>query len=758
MVLADSRLRVSDDLAPRDGTGERRALRTQVLHIDWAEGQLEFKVDTSLGRVEWRRQAVQVPLVMDLVRSAEDGDRDVARALHHLLLPVAMEGATDGDTRMVLDRRAAGVPWELLEPFSDTERPPACVRFERLRQLKMVAFDPRPQRDHSGQALVIGEPNPVPQGYSPLPGARKEAQEVIAVLRQEGLRTTSCIGKDALTTTKELLRATADIVHIAAHGEFDADDPLNTGVILSDGHRLTAREFGQMPFVPRLVFVNCCHLARPGDAPTRWTDGRFGAALAEELLARGVEVLLAAGWPVNDRAARTFAGEFYRQLLKHNEPLGEAVRLARLATFREQPRGATWGAYQVYGHADFRWRPCAQTAPAASGSARRADPGTAAVREDVAPKAVLDRAPPAGTPVFRLEMFPAKEGDALLLTYGVGDALRHVLVDAGRKGTYKDIRQRMLAQDLSVELFVLTHVDADHIEGAVPLLMDPLLGPERIREVWFNGWGHLAGRRVDPHVRGAQQGEYFGAVLRSRGYEWNRTFDYRAVGTTPGTPLQTIELDGGLRLTVLGPPADQRAAMREHWETQLEAQKKADKRIEPGDWERALEVLADERLLAPVRGGDRKVDTSIPNASSIALLAEYGDWSVLLSGDAWAPDLVHAIQQLQQERGLDGEPLTLNAFKLPHHGSAGNVSPALVQAVDCPRWLVSTNGSRHHHPDVDAIERVIAHAARPQLVFNYRSDENEGWDDQELQDERGFTAVYPAEGEDGVVVDLTDGG
>ena len=76
-------------------------------------------------------------------------------------------------------------------------------------------------------------------------------------------------------------------------------------------------------------------------------------------------------------------------------------------------------------------------------------------------------------------------------------------------------------------------------------------------------------------------------------------------------------------------------------------------------------------------------DTSIPNLSSIAVLAEFGGRAVLLTGDAHADVLAASIAALQEQRGLAGERLRLDAFKLSHHGSANATTKELLDTVEC---------------------------------------------------------------------------
>ncbi|MCB1744266.1 MAG: hypothetical protein KDK91_28110 [Gammaproteobacteria bacterium] len=360
--------------------------------------------------------------------------------------------------------------------------------------------------------------------------------------------------------------------------------------------------------------------------------------------------------------------------------------------------------------------------------------------------------------MFTIELLPADEGDAIWVEYGF-ERTHRLLIDCGRKTAYRKVAAR-LAQDPSIdfELFVLTHVDADHITGAVPLLQDTRFGPERVRDVWFNGWRHLNGLHVDyegdiPQTLSASQGEFFAAVLRSQAYSWNGAFGGFAAVVEPRAALPEFTLPGGLRLTLLGPTPDKLEEMRGRWADDLQRSRHE---LEPGDYEHALELLGDDRLHRPdVLGGPPSgplridelaelpfdPDTSEPNGSSISFLAELGEKAVLFAADAHAPQLAEVIRRLLDERGLSKLPLA--ALKMAHHGSARNNSTELLELVDCQRFLISTNGSRHHHPDPAALARVIDVQQRDvTFYFNYRSDETLLWDEPGLQRKYGFSVVY----------------
>jgi len=354
--------------------------------------------------------------------------------------------------------------------------------------------------------------------------------------------------------------------------------------------------------------------------------------------------------------------------------------------------------------------------------------------------------------MFRIHMLPAMFGDCLWVDYGNPDDPNVILIDAGTAGTWKPLLRKIedriekTGKPLVIELFVVTHVDRDHIGGAIKFMEQLRNLNVTIREVWFNGWHHLNGE-VPPEKRdglGAVDGEHLTALLRDSPVPWNGLFERGAV-VAPATgelPQRTI---AGMELILLSPDQDKLDKLIKVWMNEVLAEG-----VVPGD---AFEVETPPDLLGklPVdvlAGYPFECDDTEANGSSIAFLATFEEKTILFGADAHPDLLVKNLARVKPSKLKGG----IAALKVSHHGSKGNTNDELVSLLQAEHYLVSTNGSIYSHPDDEAIARIIVLGpAVKQLHFNYDRPTNRRWADEE--DEHGYTTRYGTDTE-GLIVDL----
>ena len=349
----------------------------------------------------------------------------------------------------------------------------------------------------------------------------------------------------------------------------------------------------------------------------------------------------------------------------------------------------------------------------------------------------------AGTAELTIDMLPAGHGDCLVVSYG--DPSHRILVDGGPAPKYRDGLARYLEnQPLPArrfELFVVTHVDSDHIDGAVILLQDMARLSVEFKDIWFNGWRQLSSDR------GALQGEFLGALLAGR--RWNRRYDGKAVVVPASGALDRVELPGGATLTIVSPEPAGLDRLEKEWEEAV-----TESGFVPGDEAASLALLQRRKALQPKARGKALYggDSSVANLTSIAFLLEHGGRSCLFTGDGYADVLARGLDRLRKERGL--ERLPIDVVKLPHHGSAANIGPELLRTIDCRRFLVSTNGDYFKHPDPETLQLLARESGPCEVVFNHDNEVVRRWEtvlEPELRDR--LTAVYPR-GRDPIRIEL----
>ena len=352
---------------------------------------LEFTAIGRRARADRMQVAVDKRAITGLVdvavRDARPGGH-IGNTLYELLLPNDLKSdlARSENLQLIVDENTADYPWEALSArLSGARARQLALRGGVLRQFRETEVRRAETRAPVGDAaLVIGNP-PLGKAAS-LPGAAHEGVEVAKALGWSpsggtgdgGFVVSGLVWADGQEEDDEraalvdsfgdvhgtpgrrvldaLLSRDWRVLHIAAHGHFDAAESSRSGVMIDSETTLTANVFRQLPAVPALVFLNCCHLGRMTDGRQQGAvANRLAASTARELMRCGVEAVVAAGWAVEDEAAVDFASTFYAALLD-GAFFGDAVLRSRRAVHERSGSSSTWSAFQCYGDPGFHLR------------------------------------------------------------------------------------------------------------------------------------------------------------------------------------------------------------------------------------------------------------------------------------------------------------------------------------------------------------------------------------------------------------------
>ncbi|MDF3885519.1 AVAST type 1 anti-phage system MBL fold metallo-hydrolase Avs1a [Cupriavidus basilensis] len=361
--------------------------------------------------------------------------------------------------------------------------------------------------------------------------------------------------------------------------------------------------------------------------------------------------------------------------------------------------------------------------------------------------------------MLRLKMYPARNGDAFL----VDASGSHILIDAGFASTFNDhiapdLRQLAHAGG-QLDLLVCTHIDGDHIGGLLEFISSNGAPGARsiveVKEVWHNSLRSLpsppgppdsaSDRQVLEAIRrrgfllppasgptanpiSAKQGSSLAKRLKQHDYLWNASDGTTSM--TSGRPPHT--LPNGVQVRLIGPTVARLEELRTWWILEMRRLSyKGGAAVDPVVEDAYEMVCAYTRQPAPamvktISAASTKrlnevyvPDISPTNGSSIATLIESEGKRLLFLGDAWAEDIVVELKRLHG----DGGPHLFDAIKVSHHGSIHNTSVDLLSLIDAPIFLVSSNGSIHHHPDYEVLAEIVDRPAtfERKIYFNYET-------------------------------------
>lgn len=355
--------------------------------------------------------------------------------------------------------------------------------------------------------------------------------------------------------------------------------------------------------------------------------------------------------------------------------------------------------------------------------------------------------------MFEIEALKAKHGDCLLLHWGSGDKRYLAVIDGGPDLVYSTaLKPRLLqiakGQPLTIDLMMLSHIDDDHINGLLDMLGEIDSGDldATIDLAWFNSLEGLLDGDLpsNPETATASVHKVFepapgskasweDKVLASVPQGQDLTNALKSIGLveTLNHPYPKLVMRGldpryasicGLKLTPIAPDRKSVEALRKVWK---------EKRRDDHD---------------PVTAAYK--DRSPYNLSSIVVIAEYGERSILLTGDALGRHILEGLEEINWPK-QDGR-WHFDLLKLPHHGSQNNVTQEFFETVTADCYLVSGDQGRFPNPHEKAMKWL--HDAR--AGEDYRI-----WCTYPLGSMRaqfGDKLIEPGQGELGVRVALAE--
>lgn len=326
---------------------------------------------------------------------------------------------------------------------------------------------------------------------------------------------------------------------------------------------------------------------------------------------------------------------------------------------------------------------------------------------------------------FEIKIFQVFCGDCISIVYTDEEAnSKSIIIDAGYAQTYHRTLKQEIVKMKEIDLFVITHMDDDHIGGMASLINEYPTLP--IKKFWFNYCP------IDSDISTQMTNKIsVGQALKLRNYLSKNS-------TILPTILQGFECRIGLaNLKVLSPNEksyEKYVKLFPTDETEKEFLSKISAR--ENDYSAAVESFRDVPFIE---------DSSIPNGGSIAFLFQLFDFKMLFLADAHPSVIVEGLTNL----GFSKEnKISVDYVKLSHHGSSFNINEALIEMIDCKNYIISTDGSKHQLPNKKTLSKILLSQTINDInfIFNYDNQITRNIFTLKEQNQFGFELTYPSDG------------
>ena len=306
--------------------------------------------------------------------------------------------------------------------------------------------------------------------------------------------------------------------------------------------------------------------------------------------------------------------------------------------------------------------------------------------------------------MLKIKLLHANQGDCIIITYGDKNIPHYIIIDSGIGKTctreLKLFLERVQKNGHVVDLIILPHYDADHIQGFLSLMKYQLINANTVKTVWMN-YGNELCKAVSSNS--SMQFNISEVSCETSAKQGRDFYKYLCEN---GIALKSVILAGdepkidGAKIKILSPSPEQIKKMLEQI-SMIDGNV-----IYPADGSRVKETAvcnADFNLsVKEVLMNDFNEDQDVANCSSIAFLFEYKDFRLLLLGDSVPSQIINALYSLGYN---ETNKLKLNICKLSHPGSNHNTSDNLLELIDCSDFIISSdwNGPR---PGKECLSRI----------------------------------------------------
>lgn len=323
-----------------------------------------------------------------------------------------------------------------------------------------------------------------------------------------------------------------------------------------------------------------------------------------------------------------------------------------------------------------------------------------------------------------LKMLKAGNGDAIVITTNENkeEDTCNIIIDGGPSSAYKKLKSTFKSLNLQqIDAMFLTHADDDHINGLLKFIANE--ENLNIQCVYLNSPKGLEQRykqKIEERVKveTSDRNDTYYQAIDLENYLDQKCIPIKNIVCSEDDEIIVRDI----KFEIISPTDKELRELCYDWK--IETYEDRDHAGRVCDYDKSIKELCKQK---------ENTKNSKVNASSIAMIMTYKDNKVLLLGDA-QPEVVQG--ELEKRKYFKENRLKVLYMKISHHGSKHNTTEGLLDVIDCNNFLISTNGTRHGHPDKEALSRIANEISKrgqiTNFYFNY--EHNNIFTEQEKKD------------------------
>lgn len=361
--------------------------------------------------------------------------------------------------------------------------------------------------------------------------------------------------------------------------------------------------------------------------------------------------------------------------------------------------------------------------------------------------------------MLKVKMHKAGNGDCV----SIETPSEFVLIDGGTAQSFDVWKEQIVGHVSKIDSVIITHIDNDHVNGVIKLLTHP--DCPSVDTIYFNGAEQLFGQiSTDDEID-----TWTDVKLQALSQESLEVGDKDLIGYSEGTSLSYVISDkgyscndvvggealyrekcayfdiGSLRFNVIGPDRSALSELKKVWKDKLEERNIRPKIISKSYYDAfeqytssVQELISDNYQISSSEQTSIEAlanaafddDNSPTNKSSFSFLVEFEEKKILYLGDCHAQIVMSWLDELQLNS------IKVDVVKISHHGSQNNTSLDLLRRIECDKYLISTNGKSHGHPDLETLARIaiVNTQTQAEIHLNYDLDTIPEWFISDLND------------------------